>query len=157
MIIPVGAEEIEFDVTAGTDNLIEPSELLKLASSATVFGYTSTDAADITITDVSNKTITVTGPATIAEGATGTYRFSLPTGVTSTSAITITLTRDAASTAALADLQSLPTVVIPAGDGFVDINFVPADDNVIEATEKLILTPAATGFTFSQPVNFRYH
>ncbi|MGN7724185.1 hypothetical protein, partial [Chitinophaga sp. 22620] len=120
----------------------------------TVFGYTSTDVADITITDVSNKTITVTGPATIAEGATGTYRFSLPTGVTSTSAITITLTRDAASTAALTDLQSLPTVVIPAGDGFVDVNFIPADDNVIEATEKLILTPAATGFTFSQPVNF---
>ncbi|WP_346319933.1 Calx-beta domain-containing protein [Chitinophaga sp. YIM B06452] len=152
--IPVGAGEIEFDVTAGTDNLIEPSELLKLASSATVFGYTSTDEADITITDVSNKTITVAGPATIAEGATGIYRFSLPTGVTSTSAIAITLTRDAASTAALADLQSLPAVVIPAGDGFVDVNFVPADDNVIEATEKLILAPSATGFTFNQPVDF---
>ncbi|MGN7724188.1 hypothetical protein, partial [Chitinophaga sp. 22620] len=54
----------------------------------------------------------------------------------------------------MTDLQSLPTVVIPAGDGFVDVNFVPADDNVIEATEKLILTPAATGFTFNQPISF---
>ncbi|MGN7724180.1 Calx-beta domain-containing protein, partial [Chitinophaga sp. 22620] len=152
--IPVGAEGTEFDVTAGTDNLIEPSELLKLASSATVFGYTSTDAADITITDVSNKTITVTGPATIAEGATGTYRFSLPTGVTSTSAITITLTRDAASTAVLADIQSLPAVVIPAGNAFVDVDLKPEDDDLLEALEKLILTPAATGFTFNQPVSF---
>ncbi|RPD42300.1 Calx-beta domain-containing protein [Chitinophaga barathri] len=153
--IPAGLGEIEFDVTGTADNVIEGAELLKLASSATVFGYTSASEADVTITDVSNKTITVTGPATIAEGATGTYRFALPTGITSTSAITVSLTRDGSSTAALADLQSLPAVVIPAGAAYVDVNFIPATDNLIETTEKLILTPSATGgFTFSQPVSF---
>ncbi|MBO9155434.1 hypothetical protein ACFOTA_24705, partial [Chitinophaga sp. GCM10012297] len=141
--ILAGANEIEFDVTANTDNLIEISELLKLASSATVFGYTSTNEADITITDATDKTITVTGPATIAEGGTGTYRFSLPVGVTSVSPITVTLTRDGSSTAALADLQSLPTVMIAAGDNFVDVDFKPGDDDVIEALEHLTLVPSA--------------
>ncbi len=136
------------------DGNIESPELLELIAGGTVFGYASTDKSNITITDVSNKHITVTGPATVAEGNGITYRFSLPAGVTTTSDITIALAADGASTATLADLTGMPAVKILSGQQYVDVTFNAKADMLIEADETLTLNASAATFTFSQPVSF---
>ncbi len=154
--IPANGNNVEFDVEAKTDALIEPSELLEVTAGGTVFGYASSDASQVTITDVSNKQITVTGGATVAEGGNLTWRFALPAGVTASSDINITLSLDPASTAGLADLNGISTLRIEAGQPFGEITFSAKADQVIESTEtmKFIPATAATGFTFTQPVSF---
>ncbi|WP_109697108.1 Calx-beta domain-containing protein [Chitinophaga deserti] len=155
VVIAAGTGSQTFDVTAVADALIESPELLELSATATVFGYTSSDVSNITITDVSNKHITVTGPATVTEGGTLTWRFSLPSGVTATSDINITLTADPASTASLADLTGVPVLKILAGEPYADITFTAKPDLLIELPETLVLNPSnVAGFTFSQPVTF---
>lgn len=153
--IPEDENSIEFDVEALTDKVIEPSEKLQVTAAGTVFGYASSDASDVTITDVSTKLITVSGPATVTEGGNIKWRFELPTDVTTANDINISLTQDATGTAELADLEPLPVLKIAAGASFGEITFEAKADNTIEATETLKLTPSATGgFTFSQPVSF---
>uniref|UniRef100_UPI002612891B beta strand repeat-containing protein n=1 Tax=Chitinophaga sp. TaxID=1869181 RepID=UPI002612891B len=153
--IPEDENSIEFEVEALTDKVIEPSEKLQVSASGTVFGYASSDASDVTITDVSTKLITVSGPATVAEGGDITWRFELPADVTTANDINITLTHDATGTAELADLETLAVLKIAAGASFGEITFEAKADNKIEAAETLKLTPsAAGGFTFSQPVSF---
>ena len=153
--IDAGGDSKSFDVTAVADALIEAPELLELTASATVYGYTSSDVSNITITDVSNKHITVSGPATVAEGSAITWRFELPAGVTATSDINVSLTADPGSTASLADLTGIPALKIPAGAPFADITFTAKADLLIESAETLVLNPSTiSGFTFSQPVTF---
>lgn len=154
VVILAGTNNVKFDVEAKADVLIEAAELLELKANASVFGNNSTATSEITITDVSNKHITVSGPATVAENGNITWRFALPSGVTATSDINITLTRNASSTAALADLAALPVLKIAAGQPYGEIIINALSDLVIEPAETMILTPTATGFTFSNPVTF---
>ncbi len=142
---------------AAADDIIESAELLQITATADVFGYTNSKSAGITINDVSNKMITVAGPATVAEGNTVTWTFSLPAGVTSEQAIVITLAHGAAPhAAAAADLEGgLPaTVTIAAGATSATLDIETKADNLIEPEETLVLTPSAPGgFTFSKPVS----
>ncbi|WP_164714321.1 Calx-beta domain-containing protein [Chitinophaga rhizosphaerae] len=155
VVIPAMGNEVQFDLDANTDGIIEPAELLQVSVSGTVFGFASSDVSDITINDVSNKQITVTGPATVAEGGDITWRFALPSGVTSTSDINIALAHDPTSTATLADLTAMPALKITAGQPFGEIIFNAKADQLIESTETLKFTPSASaGFTFTQPVSF---
>ncbi|MGN6511266.1 MAG: Calx-beta domain-containing protein, partial [Chitinophaga sp.] len=150
--IAAGDTENEFDVTAETDNIIESSELLKLTAAATIAGHASSSTAGVTITDVSTKTITVTGPAVISEGNQAVFTFSLPTGVTSASPITVQLTQGSATPAVSdADIAGgIPSsVTIPAGLSSGTLSLDINTDAVIEPVEKLELTPSAPGYTLS--------
>jgi uncharacterized repeat protein (TIGR01451 family) len=73
-------------------------------------------------------------------GTGGTFRFSLPTGITYTEDITVNYTVTGTATAGT-DYTSLPdSVVIPAGTNYVDVNYNTNDDKIIEGNETVIVT-----------------
>ncbi len=154
MTIGANSNGVTFDVTAVADGNIEGPEVLELTASGTVFGHPSSGTSNVTITDVSNKNITVSGPTTVSEGNSIVYRFSLPSGVTAGSDINIALSVDATATASLTDLTGLPAVKIAAGQSYADVTFAAKADLQIEPTETLTFNPSAAGFTFNQPVSF---
>lgn len=152
IIIPANANNISFTVSADTDDVIEPTELLKIDASADISGTPATANTAINITDATSKLIGITGPASIQEGSDATFTVSLPAGVTSLTDIVVLLT-PGASTAGTEDLTSLPAnVVIPANTGSISFTLEAVTDNILEPTEHLQLLPAATGFTFNGQV-----
>ncbi|WP_146857252.1 Calx-beta domain-containing protein, partial [Chitinophaga cymbidii] len=162
VVIPAGANYVAFDVEAKPDGVIEPAdERLELIATADIFGDTRTSAMDVGIVDVTgtipaNKVVTVSGPATVTEGSAVSYTFSLPSGITSAEDIIISLTAGTVTPATVAaDFNpAIPsTVTIPAGADHATLTIKAANDNIIEATEKLLLTPSSTGFTFSGNVS----
>lgn len=145
--ILAGDNAAEFIVTANTDDLIEPDELLVLEATATVYGAgPNTTTASIQVKDPpGSNTITISGNTTVTEDNTAVIRFSLPGGVTSTSNIVIQI--PASGTAVAADFEDLPaTVTITAGEEYEELVLQAKKDNRIEAPETLILTPSATGY-----------
>ncbi|QEH41186.1 Calx-beta domain-containing protein [Chitinophaga sp. XS-30] len=153
--IPAGESEISFDLDALTDNVIEPVEQLEIEASASVYGTSVTTSEQVDITDSNNKLITLGGATSITEGSSGTITFSLPVGITTAEAITISLAPGTATPAvSAADFSPalLTSVTIPAGGNNVDLQVNPAADGILEPTEKLHLIPTATGFTFSADV-----
>ena len=90
--IPANGHEVSFDLAASTDNAIEPNELLEITAEANLFGLTATTSTSVNLVDATgNKTITITGPASVTEGNAATITFSLPAGITTAEAITINL------------------------------------------------------------------
>ena len=80
---------------------------------------------------------------------------SLPAGITTAEAVTISLAPGTATPAiSAADFSAaLPvSVIIPAGGDHVDMPVSPVTDGILEPTEKLHLVPSASGYTFGSDV-----
>ncbi|WP_211324793.1 Calx-beta domain-containing protein [Chitinophaga skermanii] len=158
--IPAGSNEVMFTLQAtADDHLLELTESLQIAASATIFGNNASanahiDIKDITGTIAANKVITINAPTSIKEGETKTITASLPSGIKATYDIVVTLTNNG-STASPADFTGgFPTqITITAGSTSGTVNITAIDDHLIENTERLSLTPAATGFTFIGNIN----
>ncbi|AWO00380.1 hypothetical protein DLD77_00990 [Chitinophaga alhagiae] len=148
--IPANGDAVSFVVEAKTDNLLEPVEVLQLRASGSVYGASIADEVAINVTDqTGNNIITISGDTEVTEGGVaGTIRFSLPSGITSTGNVVITLVPG--GTAVAADFATIPpSVTIPAGQPHAEITLQALKDKLIEPNEQLVLTPSATGFTFS--------
>ncbi|UYQ91474.1 gliding motility-associated C-terminal domain-containing protein [Chitinophaga horti] len=149
ILIPAGSNSATAALTTATDNILEASETWVIEGSATGF---TVQAATLTIDDATgtnplNKHISIT-PATvsIAEGANTTLTVALPTGITSSTDITVNLSRGAASSASLTSSEySLPaSVMIAAGANSAAFTVTANTDSEIESTETLIIDAAAT-------------
>ncbi|MGX5817398.1 Calx-beta domain-containing protein [Chitinophaga lutea] len=154
--IPVSGSAITFDVAAATDNWLEADEHLQVNASADIFGTIAAADVQVTVTDATNtpanKHITVAGPASVNEGQTATFTFSLPGIIRTVAPVVITLQPGVASPAVdAADITGgIPvSVTIPAGAHEVTLDITTNADALLEATEKLFLLPSSTGFTFS--------
>ncbi|RFM31935.1 Calx-beta domain-containing protein, partial [Chitinophaga silvisoli] len=132
--IPAGSNSATINVTVIDDKMIETNEtvILTLADGS---------SATLTITDDEDATISITKTNDAAEPSTnGAFTVSLPTGITSATAITVPYTISGTATAG-ADYTTLTgNVIIPAGQNSAAINVNMLDDKIIEGNETVILT-----------------
>ncbi|ATL47920.1 hypothetical protein COR50_12490 [Chitinophaga caeni] len=160
--IAAGSNSATFTVTASADdNILEPAEDLEILAEATVGGSSESTASTLSITDATgtipaNKEITLgSSSATISEGgAAATLTASLPSGITSATAITVTLV-DNGSSALGADFSGgIPaSITIPAGSNSGSVSIEVIADNSIEGDETLKLSGSSSGFTISGSID----
>ncbi|WP_146867391.1 Calx-beta domain-containing protein, partial [Chitinophaga cymbidii] len=135
----------DFNISAVIDGIIEPQETLIVDGSAPAglsFAGAVIHIDDATGLNPANREITVTIDSTILhEGSTSKMIFALPAGITTATAIPITVTpgADYAITSA--------AIVIAAGENKAEVILEAVQDNIEEATEVINLTATATGFT----------
>src|SRR5690606_7059616 len=127
-----------FTLITNGDQLIEPNETI-------IVDGTNTDGipvtgTTITITDNTGPVNITLSPATtsVAEGNIVKLKASLPSGITSTQAITVSLSRETSSTAGHPnDVSFLSTITIAAGDTENEFDVTAETDNIIESSELL--------------------
>lgn len=167
IVIPPGAPSpgvagsVTVTLTVKDDNIIEPTEPLTftiLSGSATDGGGNAyifppdpaNDEIIITIADndatAANQKLKVEKVNDAAEPNTpGSFKVSLPPGITSSANLTLNYTMDAASTATRNTDYSIFTITLPANQNSVSLPVSVIDDKIIEGTETAIL--ALTGGT----------
>ncbi|ACU62526.1 Calx-beta domain-containing protein [Chitinophaga pinensis] len=166
IIIPAGQNSVMLTVPVLDDQIIESTETVTVtitagaATNAGAFTAGTSNTATVNISDddniPSNKVISITAANDGAEPASNAaFTISLPTGVTANEAVTVNFTVAGTATAGT-DYTTLGTsVIIPAGQNSVSLNVPVLDDQVIEATETVIVTvtggsaTAAGAFTAS--------
>ncbi len=141
---------------------IQETAILNLTggTDGNAFTYTAdatSAAATLNIADddntAANKVLLVNNTADGAEPATnGQFTISLPTGYTSSEAVTVNYIVDGTATSGT-DYASIGTsVVLPAGQNSVTVPVTVADDQIIEGVETAELTLSnggSTSFTFA--------
>ncbi len=160
--IPAGSSSVTFTVDATADNIIEGDETVTIIGGSLPAGYTyatGQQASTVTIKDqtgtVTNKQISITpGTIDVNEGASTSIAVSLPAGITSSTAITVTISAGGSATSGT-DYDLLPTIVtIPAGANSATFPVNAKMDYIIEGDEKVIITggtlPAGYSYTTGQ-------
>ncbi|HEY8956995.1 Calx-beta domain-containing protein, partial [Chitinophaga sp.] len=159
--IPAGQNSVSVPVTVKDDKIIEVTEGVVMTlngGTSTSLSFTGTGSATVNIRDDESITpaslaLTITKDTDGAEPATnGSFKVSLPAGITSSEATTVNYTIAGTATAG-ADYTALTgSVVIPAGQNSVSVPVVVADDQIIEVTETVIATlngGTSAHFTFA--------
>ncbi|MFC7525540.1 Calx-beta domain-containing protein, partial [Parapedobacter sp. GCM10030251] len=154
--VPVGIIPVNDQIIEGTEPVIltitsASSPSFTFAVSPTE-GSASTDILDDDDTDA-NRTLSIAKVSDAAEaGTNGTFRVSLPAGVTASEPITVDYTVAGTATPG-ADYSTLTgSVMLPAGQNSVLIPVTVIDDQVIEGTETVSLTLTggnSTSFAFT--------
>jgi gliding motility-associated-like protein len=152
VVIKAGQNSVSFPakVIAKTDNVLEPDESLWIVTQPNGF---TIDSSLITIQDATgdlagskDMKIELVTP-TLKEGSNSGIRISfVNTTVTAEDPISITLSRDASSTAATTDYNVPATITLPAGLNtyIVPAGFVALSDKIFEADETVTFTGVAT-------------
>ncbi|RPD39634.1 Calx-beta domain-containing protein [Chitinophaga barathri] len=159
--IPAGDNSVTVPVTVVNDDIIEVTETViatLTGGSSTNFTFTAAGNATVNITDdesnvPANLALTVTKGSDASEPATnGSFVISLPGTTVSSEDVMVNYTIAGTATSG-ADYTALSgTVTIPAGDHSVTIPMTVSNDDIIEATETVILTlngGSSTSFTFT--------
>jgi hypothetical protein len=164
VVIPAGSNSATINVNVVNDNLIENTEAVVVtitgATSATMNPYTinaGSNTATVTISDddntAANKVISITNNLHGAEPTVaGSFRISLPAGITASENITVTYTvAGTATPGAGKDYTALTgTTNIPVGANSILVNVAVLNDNVIENIETVIATvTGGTSASFS--------
>ncbi|MFC7523503.1 Calx-beta domain-containing protein [Parapedobacter sp. GCM10030251] len=159
--IPAGQNSITVPVTVADDQVIEATETVVMSlagGSSASFTFTGTGSATVDIADdesadPANLELAISKAADGAEpGTGGGFAISLPAGITATEDITVNYDIGGTATAGDDYVAITGTVIIPAGQNRVTIPVTVADDQVIEATETVIMTLAggsSTSFAFT--------
>ncbi len=149
--IIAGQNSIALPVTVTDDYFIEPTETVQVTlSGATSSNYTYTLSttngnATVNIADddntTANRVLTVVTSTSFNEGPfPSLIRFRLPSGVKTSEDITISYTLGGTALNGI-DYNTLSgSVVMPAGQDYVDIIVNTIDDKIIEGTENVIVT-----------------
>ncbi|WP_188508671.1 Calx-beta domain-containing protein, partial [Parapedobacter pyrenivorans] len=157
--IPAGQNSIDIPVTVMDDQAIEATETVVMTlagGSSTSFTFTGAGSATVDIADDESTTSLSLAISKSADGAEpdtdGSFTVSLPAGITLSEDVTVDYT--VGGTAAAGDDYAAITaaITIPAGQNSVTVPVIVADDQVIEATETVIMTLAggsSTSFTFT--------
>lgn len=162
--LPKNTNSVTIPLTVIDDKIIENTETAILTLTGGTddnsFAYTAEPTSNIATVNIAdddntadNRVLLVTNTANGTEGgANGSFRITLPSGITATENITVNYTV-AGSAANGTDYTNLGgTVVIPAGQNGVDIPVTVTDDVIIENTETVLLTivsGASANFTFT--------
>ncbi|MEX6689823.1 Calx-beta domain-containing protein [Danxiaibacter flavus] len=159
--IPAGSNYITFPLNAKTDNIIEADETVVITEGSLPAGYTyGNNVSTVTIRDktgtAANMQISIT-PATINvdEGASTTISIGLPSGITSTSDIPVSI-GISGTAGSVVDYDALPaTVTIPAGSNYITFPVNAMTDNIIEADETVVITEGTlpAGYTYGNKVS----
>ncbi len=170
VVIPAGQSFVDITLTPTDDVFAEGTESVTLALAASLSYTLDPDAADRskTVTVVDNEpviSISATDNAAAESGtpatSTGTFRISR-TGDT-TNPVTVFFTRGGTAifgndySASVGGVNlAVSSVVIPAGQTFVDIAINPLEDAAPEVTETVILTlSVGTTYTLDPVANNR--
>jgi len=149
-IIPAGQNMLTVDVNVIDDKIIEGTETVVMTlnnASSPSFGFTiGTATATVNIADddatTTNRTLSIAKVADAAEPSTnGSFRISLPNGITSAAPIKVTYQIDPNSTATPdADYTAITgDIIIPAGNNSVLVPVNVIDDQIIEPVETVIM------------------
>ncbi|SFM64442.1 Calx-beta domain-containing protein [Chitinophaga sp. YR627] len=149
--LPAGQNSISLPVIVTDDNIIEGAESVVVsianATGTSISGFTvslTNSSATVIIADEDNTaTNRVLSINTVTDGsepaANGRFAISLPTGITAAEDITVNYTVAGTATPGT-DYTALGTsVIIPAGQNSVTLNVPVLDDQIIEATETVIV------------------
>jgi VCBS repeat-containing protein len=138
------------------DPYVDASTVSRTIASTSGGGFESLTvnpaAATTSVTDtIDTTTLSISGSATIAEGAAGTYTVSLTNPAQTAVTVNLTYTGTAANGA---DYTGVATVTIAAGASSATFNIATIDDNIDEvAAESFTVTVAsATGGNFENLV-----
>jgi len=169
IVLPAGQSSVALPLQVINDWYMESTETVIVSltdgnSDNFNFPITATAAlksATANITDEDNTTanrlLTLTKIADAAEPATnGTFRVSLPPNILCPVNITANYNNVGSTATAGTDYVNLGTVVIPAGQNYVDVPVRVIDDMLIENTEtvQMALNGSSTaGFGFGISVN----
>ncbi|WP_346320927.1 Calx-beta domain-containing protein [Chitinophaga sp. YIM B06452] len=158
-VIPAGQTSVSFPVTVTDDQLIEQAETViatLTGGTSTSFTFTGAGNATVNITDdesTSSLALTISKGADGAEPATnGSFTISLPAGVTAAEDVTVNYTISGTAVAGNDYSPITAAIIIPAGQNSISVPVTVADDQVIEATETVIMTlagGASASFTFT--------
>ena len=162
--LPAYQNSVAIRVNVNDDKIIEGTEttVLNLAggTDGNSFTYTANAAANTASLDIAdddldpaNMVLTVTNDGDAAEPTgNGGFMISLPTGITVSEDVTVNYTIGGTATAG-GDYAAIPGVItLPAGQSRVIVPVTVADDQVIEATETVIMTltgGSSTSFGFT--------
>ncbi|HEX5361663.1 MAG TPA: immunoglobulin-like domain-containing protein, partial [Fluviicoccus sp.] len=155
--IPVGqssADSTPFAVR-GDDAYVQGTQALNVGISGTSGGNyealttTSTVSTNV-VDDADATTVSISGSASVAEGATGSYTIAL----TSTAQTDVTVNLSYSGTAADgSDYTGIASVVIAAGSSSANFNIATLDDAIAEGSENFTITIAsASGGSFESLV-----
>ena len=159
--IPGGQNSVNIPVTVMDDQSIEATETVVMTlagGNSTSFTFTGTGSATVDIADDESTVpasleLAISKSADGAEpGTDGGFTISLPSGITATEAITVNYAVGGTATAGDDYAAITAAVTIPAGQNSVDIPVTVMDDQVIEATETVVMTLAggsSASFTFT--------
>jgi len=158
VIIPAGQNSVPVAINVTNDQLIEGDETVILtitggtSASLTYTADATNPSATATISDddntPANQVLSIAKTADAAEPSTnGSFSISLPTGITATENITVNYTVSGSATAGTDYAALSGTAIIPAGQNSVALTVAANDDNIIEATETVVLnlTGGTTG------------
>ena len=137
VMLPAGIQAGGVIVHAVDDTLAENQEMFTVRVMLGSGG--SPREATVTITDNDTLRVSVTGPATVAEGAAATYTVKLGGDIRGTADVAVTYT--VGGTAKAADYTA-PSgrVVIPAGDETASFAIQTRTDKLLEPDETLVVT-----------------
>ncbi len=149
--IPAGFNSASITVGVLDDNQFEGDETVQLtllSASGVSSPTVATQPVTLTITDneedPATNVITLTAAGNGAEGGDPVrFRFSYPQGIVKTFNTTVAYAVSGTATAGT-DYAPLPgSLVIPAGQNFAELVIPVLEDQVIERTETLVLTPGS--------------
>jgi hypothetical protein len=132
--IPVGQSSANIPLTVIDDNLLNGPELITISASTPTFTPAS---AQVTIHDNESATLSLTLPASAAEGV-GAVTGTVNSSTAPTQNITITL---ASSNTARASVPA--TVILPAGQTSVNFPISVINDNIANGTTLVSISAAA--------------
>ncbi|KQM69470.1 hypothetical protein ASE74_05645 [Pedobacter sp. Leaf216] len=143
--IPAGQTTATITIPVLTDNLVEGTEtvIATLTASTNPLVTVSNSPASINIADNTTATVNVAATANGAEpGTPGQFTFTLSNVSTTDTQITYSVTGTATSGLDYTSIGT--TVTIPAGQTTATVSVPVLNDNLVEGTETVILTMAAT-------------
>ncbi|MGF6849823.1 gliding motility-associated-like protein [Chitinophaga sp. W3I9] len=147
-VILAGQDSVTVQVPVIDDKLIENTEIVVMTlngGTSANFTFTGSNSATVNILDddstAANRILNVTATKNAAEpGTAGEFTISLPTGITSSEAVTVHYTINGTATSG-ADYTALSgTVVIPAGQPNVKVAVPVINDQILENTETVNMT-----------------
>jgi hypothetical protein len=137
VIIPAGQTSANFDVTVVDDTLLDG--MITARTQAYAIGYPTVEASS-NVGDNDTTSVTVTLPATLAEGIGSTAQGTVQLGTAAASNLTLSLS------SSLTSRVTVPaSVTIPAGQSSATFTLAAVDNSIIDGSQTATITASLAG------------